>query len=173
MKFNTQDQKEVKERLSSLLKHPKVQSMKQFIQHGNVSTYEHCLNVAIVSYTFSKKLPLHFNVDEMLRGAILHDFFLYDWHGKRIGKQGVHCFVHPNIALHNANQYFTLSNKEKNIVKSHMFPATPFKIPLYKEAVVVCIADKVCAFAETFEVGLWNGMYLFLFSKKYLPQKRG
>ena len=171
MNFSKQNVEEVRILLSSILEHPKVQLMKQHIQHGDVSTYEHCMNVAITSYILSKKIPLSFETKELLRGAILHDFFLYDWHGKRIGKEGLHCFTHSKIALENAEKYFSLSTKERDIVRNHMFPATLFHAPTCREAVVVCIADKICAFVETFEVGLLNGMWLFLFQKNIFHRK--
>ena len=36
----------------------KVQEMRSFIQHGKVTTYEHCENVARLSYSINKKLSL-------------------------------------------------------------------------------------------------------------------
>lgn len=30
--------------------HPKVQEMREFIQHGDVTTYQHCKNVVLVSF---------------------------------------------------------------------------------------------------------------------------
>ena len=42
-----------RERLSAILEqydhHPKVQEMREFIQHGDVTTYQHCKNVVVVS----------------------------------------------------------------------------------------------------------------------------
>ena len=43
-----------RERLSAILEqydhHPKVQEMREFIQHGDVTTYQHCKNVVVVSW---------------------------------------------------------------------------------------------------------------------------
>lgn len=30
--------------------HPEVQRMREFIQHGDVTTYQHCKNVVLVSF---------------------------------------------------------------------------------------------------------------------------
>ena len=57
-----------------------VQQMKNYTQHGKVSTYEHCERVAKLSYKLNKKLHLHAKVPTLIKGAMLHDFYLYDWH---------------------------------------------------------------------------------------------
>jgi len=61
---------------------------------------------------------------------------------------GLHGFVHPGIAVQNANEYFSLNNIEKDIIEKHMWPLT-LRLPRYKEAYVVLMVDKYCAFSET------------------------
>lgn len=39
-------------------RHPAVQQMRQYIQHGSVTTYEHCRNVVLVSYWLNRRLHL-------------------------------------------------------------------------------------------------------------------
>ena len=54
-----------------------------FIQHGNVSVYAHVLSVALASLAIADALArLGIRVDRpsLTRGALLHDYFLYDWH---------------------------------------------------------------------------------------------
>ena len=58
---------------------------------------------------------------------------------------------HPAKALRNANKYFDLTEREANIISSHMFPLTLTKVPKCREAVIVCITDKICATKETTE----------------------
>lgn len=36
--------------LEEYKRNPKVQEMKRYIQHGSISTYEHCVSVTRVSY---------------------------------------------------------------------------------------------------------------------------
>ena len=60
--------------------HPDVQRMREYIQHGSVTTYQHCKNVALVSFWLNRRLRLHADETSLAVGAFLHDFYLYDWH---------------------------------------------------------------------------------------------
>ena len=44
--------------------HPKVQEMREFIQHGDVTTYQHCRNVVAVSFWMNHRF--HLGADETL-----------------------------------------------------------------------------------------------------------
>ena len=83
----------------------------------------------------------------MIRGALLHDYFLYDWHEKSDDHR-LHGFTHPARALKNAEEIFDLSVVEKDIIKRHMFPLTPVP-PAYRESYLVCLADKICSSYES------------------------
>lgn len=83
-----------------------------------------------------------------VRGALLHDYFLYDWHQPH-KEYGLHGFTHPSTALRNAVQDFDLNAVERNIIARHMFPLVPIP-PRYRESVIVCLADKFCSLNETF-----------------------
>lgn len=137
--------------LADYLANDKVLQMDNYIQHGDVSTYVHCFNVAVVSYLICMKFGIKVCITEMLIGALLHDFYLYDWHDGRLRPEGLHGFTHPAKALRNANKYFDLTEREANIISSHMFPLTLTKVPKCREAVIVGIADKICAIKETTE----------------------
>ena len=86
------------------------------------------------------------NMDALVIGALLHDYFLYDWHDGE-GRH-LHGFTHPECAYKNAEKDYTLSPRVKNIIVRHMFPLTPIP-PTCTEAWIVCIADKICAIEET------------------------
>ena len=58
---------------------------KEHIQHGTTTVYEHCVQVAYESYLFAKEHQLQVEMEQLIRGALLHDYFLYDWHIKRKG----------------------------------------------------------------------------------------
>ncbi len=120
---------------------------KQFIQHGDTSVYSHCVAVAYVSLWFSYRLHLSVSRQSLLMGAFLHDYFLYDWHEKDPSHR-LHGFTHPKRALINATADWNLSPRTQNIILRHMFPLTPIP-PAYREAWLVCLADKACALAET------------------------
>lgn len=122
--------------------------MKEHFHHGTTTTYEHCKKVAYFSFIFAKKFNLKIDYKNLVRAALLHDFFLYDWHEKKDGHD-LHAFSHPQTAYKNASKYFNLNSKEKNIIESHMWPLTLTKIPKSKEAFIVCFVDKYCALMET------------------------
>lgn len=130
-----------------LSKHHK--STKNDIQHGNMSVRQHTISVARHSVMLSEMLGIHCDRRALVRGALLHDFFLYDWHDKEHGNlfrlHGIH---HPGIALRNAEHEFTLSEKEKDIIKKHMWPLTVVP-PTCREAWIVSMADKYCSLMET------------------------
>lgn len=133
----------------NMLINPGIQQMKAFCQHKNISTYDHCVHVTIMSLQIAKLLRLsNKHMKNIIIGGILHDYFLYDWHDGRRKKNGLHCFSHPETALHNAMRDFDLNARQKNIIRSHMFPATLLHPPTCIEAVIVCIADKACAITE-------------------------
>jgi len=123
------------------------QSMKNYIQHGKITTFEHVEFVSKTAFKLNRRLHLKCDEESLVRGAFLHDFYLYDWHKNE--SFNFHGLKHHKIALKNANKYFSLTKKEKNIIKSHMWPLTIFSLPLCKEAVIVCLSDKYCALYET------------------------
>ena len=87
---------------------------------------------------------LRINRTSLVRGALLHDFFLYDWHEKNAGHP-FHGWTHPATALYNARRRFPLNYREQNIIRSHMWPFTLRKLPRCREAVLVNLADKICS----------------------------
>ena len=132
-----------------MLNNKHIQHMKEYKQHGDISTYDHSVNVLNVAYAWAKRYKFtDEQIHNIIVGAMLHDFYLYDWHTGRIRSDGIHGFIHPKKALKNANKLFKLNAKQKNIIKSHMFPMTLLSAPKCKEAWVVMMADKYCAIIE-------------------------
>lgn len=128
-----------------------------FIQHGNMTVNNHCINVAKCSLSISKKLGIPCNQRELVRGALLHDYFLYDWHDKnRKDKKRLHGFYHPGIALKNASREYPLTNREKDIIRKHMWPLTVVP-PRCREAWIVTTADKYCSLMETVRLHKGHG----------------
>lgn len=122
----------------------------EFVQHGDVSVYEHVVAVAAESCRMADALARHgIAVDRpsLVRGALLHDYFLYDWHDPDPSHR-LHGFRHPFFALRNAEDDFTLDERERNIIVRHMFPLVPVP-PTCREAWIVCGADKRVALRET------------------------
>ncbi len=123
--------------------------MKEHIQHGNVTVNDHVLNVARHSIALSEKLHIPCSKRELIRGALLHDYFLYDWHiPDKEHPHKLHGFYHPGKALMNASREYELTEREKNIIKRHMWPLTLIP-PCCREAWIVTTADKWCSLMET------------------------
>ncbi|MCI5752935.1 MAG: HD family phosphohydrolase [Oscillospiraceae bacterium] len=130
--------------VSDLLDSDVVCSMKEYIQHGGITTFQHCLNVSYYNYLICKLFSLDARAGA--RAGLLHDLFLYDWH---TDKKPSHAYLHPRTALENAEKNFELSNMEKDIIAKHMYPVTITHFPKYRETWVIIMVDKWCALAET------------------------
>ncbi|HAQ51241.1 MAG TPA: HD family phosphohydrolase [Lachnospiraceae bacterium] len=133
--------------------HPMVHRMKCFVQHGDITTYDHCHRVAKLSYLINRKLHLNANEKELIPAAFLHDFFLYDWHnGPKIPMRkftSKHGFTHSKVAADNARKFFDINDKMHSIIVSHMWPLNITKVPKSREALILCVADKCIALKET------------------------
>ena len=122
--------------------------MQSFIQHGSTSCLLH--SIAVAYYSDRAASFLHITAKhrrELVRGALLHDYFLYDWHTDS-PRDGLHGFTHPISALKNAERDFRLSDREKEIIRRHMFPLTPVP-PRHLEGFIVSMVDKICSIRET------------------------
>ena len=127
--------------------------LSKYIQHGKTNIYIHSRNVAYLSYIIArfceKKFKIKIDYDVLVVGAMFHDFFLYDWHSLD-GRERLHGFRHPKIASINAQKYYGINEKERQIIETHMWPLTITKFPKTAEAKIVCFADKICSTKETF-----------------------
>lgn len=148
MKLHAADRRCMKKYLRGIADTQEAQRMKGFIQHGHITTYQHVMNVVGMSCLLDRRLHFHADRRSLVRGAFLHDYYLYDWHD-RSAHAKLHGFRHPLTALSNAKKRYDLSPKEENIIESHMWPLTLTHVPRCREAVLVCVADKLCALYET------------------------
>lgn len=135
---------------SDILSSEKMQITKKNIQHRRVSVYEHSLGVALMSVYIIKRFNIDADIPSVVRGALLHDYFLYDWH-KPDKSHRLHGFTHARCALKNASEDFPLNDVETDIILKHMFPLN-ISFPKYKESIIVSAADKICALLETLSV---------------------
>lgn len=131
---------------AEILRSPRMQSERNYMQHGITSCYTHSICVAYMALRVAEILRVKINVRSMVRGSLLHDYFLYDWHDKNAACR-FHTFRHPMIALRNALAEFDLDPVEQDIIRKHMFPLC-FPPPRYKESFIITIADKCCAASE-------------------------
>lgn len=150
--------------VSDLLVSEDVQKMCCFTQHGDTTTFDHCLMVSFSSFRFCRKFNLDYRA--AARGGLLHDLFLYDWHDKKL-RSNLHGFHHPSIALRNADSVFDLDDKEREIIKRHMWPLTVVP-PKCREAYVICYFDKSCTVKEVFKE--WGVSLRKLITKMYVKK---
>ncbi|MCX8125405.1 MAG: HDIG domain-containing protein [Spirochaetes bacterium] len=128
--------------VQDILNNEDFKSLQNYIHHGTTTCYQHTLEVAQLAYRLASLLKLDYVA--ATRGALLHDFFMYNW---RTGGPRLHGFRHPRIALNNSLKYFILSKKEMDSILRHMWPLTPLP-PRYPESWIVTIADKIVSIKD-------------------------
>ncbi len=132
-----------------ILSSPGMRSSIFYLQHGKVSVYDHSFSVAVMCLKLAHKIKLKTDETVLVRGALLHDYYLYDWHVSDRSHKW-HGFTHPKKALQNAKRDFRVGEIEENMILCHMFPLT-LSLPKYRESVILCVADKICAIQEITE----------------------
>lgn len=151
--------------VQDILEHPVFLSMDAFIQHGDTTCKDHCIQVSYLAYRLCKERG--WDHRSAARAGLLHDLFLYDWHthARETGEH-FHGYIHPRKARDNADRYFQPSEMERNMILRHMWPLTPIP-PKYKEGYILLYADKYCGLAEVaYRAGRW-----FLYALR--PQQYG
>ena len=134
----------------------RVSLMAGYVQHGQTTTLEHVAAVAYLSLALVRRLGLHCDERALVRGALLHDYYLYDWHDHNAAPDNWHGFTHPRHALRNAEKDFPdLTDLERDIIAHHMVPLVPSP-PRHKEALVVSLVDKICSTVEVFARQPWH-----------------
>ena len=118
-------------------------SMAGYPQHGNTCRLLHSVAVAYYSCRVAALLGCAFHMREMARGALFHDYFLYDAQDGDPAHRG-HWSRHPEIAWRNAAKELDLTGIEADIIRTHMFPLT-LRPPRYREGAVVTLVDKGCS----------------------------
>jgi uncharacterized protein len=138
------------EELEKLLADEKVRGMSKYRQHFGTNTLKHSIRVAQTAFDLSNRLGWDIDEKELARGALLHDYYQYSVLDERIDaiKAYRHGTRHPWIASKNAEKDFGITDKEKNIIRSHMWPLTLRTPPKSREAALVCMADKLIAIKE-------------------------
>ena len=137
---------EVAAHCAEILSSPLLAREKEAIQHGAVTVYEHSVSVANACARVAHALPLRLKVRPLVRAALLHDYFLYDWHDRTTSKPH-HATRHGSYARANAERDFGITEHEGDIIQSHMFPLEGF--PATREAWVLTLVDKGISLKET------------------------
>ena len=126
-----------------ILRSPTMDQERTIPQHGSTTCYDHSVAVTLCSIRLAQKWGWDVDWRSLVRGALLHDYFLYNWREHNRDHK-LHGFYHARKAMENAQRDFGLNPLEANIIHRHMFPLNPTP-PKYKESVVVTCADKICA----------------------------
>lgn len=126
-----------------ILEDKEFNKIKKSVHHGT-DRLEHSIKVSYYSYLISKKIGLDY--ETTARAGLLHDYFLTD-NDKKMKDSAKSLFNHAKIASLNAIENFNISEKEKNIIETHMFPIN-IKPPKYLEGWVINFVDKALAVSE-------------------------
>ncbi|MDD2489909.1 MAG: HD domain-containing protein [Bacilli bacterium] len=144
-----------------ILNNKKFNDLDHYFHHGT-SRLLHSQRVSYYSYKVAKKLGLDYETTAI--AGLLHDFY-----GETKGTSKLHHlyeeYSHPLKAAKNAETYFKVSPKIKNIIATHMFPWT-LRPTKYIEGWIVNMVDKTVATYEyslkfRYKFSLWT---IFLFN---------
>ncbi len=130
--------------VEDLLETEAVKKLANYTQHVHSTRLEHSISVSYYSYLLAKKWGG--NAKATARAGLLHDLFYYDWRTTKFD-EGTHAYIHPRIAVKNAEKITDLSDLERDIILKHMWGAT-IAPPKYKEGYIVTFVDKYCAVKE-------------------------
>ena len=131
---------------ADILSSPLFAREKDAIQHGATTVWEHSVSVANACARAARALPMRIKTRTLVRAALLHDYFLYDWHD-RATAQPRHATHHGRYARANAERDFGITQHEGDIIQSHMFPLEG--IPASREAWMLTLVDKGISLKET------------------------
>lgn len=136
--------------------------------HHGISRYAHSYRVAKGVYKVTKKL--NWNYEEATKAALLHDFYFdYQLEENTPMKNLVE---HQKVSILNASKYYELSDLQKNMIASHMFPLSKV-LPKYKESICLTLVDKGVALYEQhkYKIGMKLGVYLLFIINMITLQK--
>ncbi len=140
-KFNDKEYVNI---VQDIVDHEEFNKTKEIVHHG-LNRFDHCVRVSYYSYKVTKLLKLDY--EKVARAGLLHDFFFVDNSDIDVTKRLDVLINHPKYALINSKRYFNLSDKEEDIISSHMFPVA-LRSPKYMESWIVDLVDNVVAVTE-------------------------
>ena len=126
-----------------ILSHPEYQKRKLFRHHGDISVFDHCINVSKKSYYLAKRFNMDYKSATI--AGLLHDFYETPWQDIKIDQPilKMHAFTHAENALINSQKYFKelLNPVIEDSILRHMYPLNKIK-PKYKEGYLLTLVDK-------------------------------
>lgn len=133
--------------ISDIIRSDEFRQMKHHRHHVKSNARDHSIKVAFLCYQYHKKFSPDINLREFVRGALLHDYYLYDWHD-RTPDTRFHLVAHPHRAWRNVvHHYPDLTRIQRDMILHHMFPLTPIP-PTTKAGWALWFYDKVAAISD-------------------------
>ena len=132
-----------------ILSHPSFKALSRNKQHHNSNTYSHLIHVAVIAIKIARAWRVKVDERSFVRAALLHDYYLYDWHDKPNRKKQ-HARRHAVYAADNAERDFGITPYERKLILNHMWPVNPHKLPYGKAGWIIVLADKIATFQELF-----------------------
>ncbi len=130
-----------------ILKNENFLKEKNFPHHKHMTAYKHSINVAYMSLKLCKNKRV--DRKKLARTALLHDYYLYNWHNKEETWHKPHGIKHGHIAMINAQKDF--DNFDENAIERHMWPLT-IKPPKTRIGWIVTLADKIVGVCEFLKI---------------------
>ncbi len=141
--------KEFEELIHRIVSSEEYAALRHHRHHLRSNVYDHSVKVAYLCYRHHKRYGTKLDLEELIRGALLHDYYLYDRRKKEHAHR-FHGITHPRYALFNAaKKYPDLSHTEKDMIRRHMFPLTIVP-PKTKGGWLICFYDKLAAITDLF-----------------------
>lgn len=150
---------EIQQYAGDILAHPRFQQLRTFCHHGlDNSVYDHSVAVAEAACQIARLMRLsESETTSVVRAALLHDFFGYDWHGERFRRYL--SLFQACTALRTCTGSFTATSQptapsipsvcpsgSAKPLHGHMFPLAA--MPRTRIAWIVTVADKAVASKE-------------------------
>ena len=134
--------------VADILENEWVQELKNYRHHISTNRFQHCVNVSYYNYLICRFFRL--DATSAARAGMLHDLYYYDTKDyRRSNHTESHNMHHPNVALSNACELFSVNATEEDMISKHMWPLSKER-PHSKEGYVIVVVDKYCAALEFF-----------------------
>lgn len=148
MEITLEEKNELEAIYKSFFGDERIKRMQSIPMHRGSNCYIHSFKVAKLAV---KRALRHKSIDlkTLLLGAILHDYYLYDWRTEKDKKMS-HCASHPKVSIANAVKDFDIPTSVQNIIRTHMWPFNLDEFPNTKEGRILTLADKSVFWREVF-----------------------
>ena len=100
-----------------ILRSPTMDQERTIPQHGSTTCYDHSVAVTLCSIRLAQKWGWDVDWRSLVRGALLHDYFLYNWREHNRDHK-LHGFYHARKAMENAQREKLLRQWHRAVQRS-------------------------------------------------------